>query len=392
MKNKGLIIGILGLVLAAVACGIALSTYSLVRMGGQSRLLGSVPGYSAKGEQTQRFAVDGPGELAVRNAAGGITITAGTGNEVIITAQKTAWGFSRDEAERQLAAMNIAMRQEGGRVTVIFEQEERASYGRPNTVDLTIQVPAQMQVTANTNLGDVRLSGIAGDADLQTQYGAIDISATGGGLTANTDSGAVSVRGIEAGNGPVSLTSRYGKITLEEGSMASLSVDSGSGEVRLTGLQVAGPLVVKSSYGAVNLDRVLAESYDLDTDSGSITLDGARGPLKAHSGYGNITVSGAEEANLDLQTTSGQIRFSGTLGAGPHALNSGYGGIFLALPEGLGLSCKLATQYGQIKSDFPVTVSGTLDRGRWSGDLNGGGAQLQATTQSGDISLEVLNP
>jgi DUF4097 and DUF4098 domain-containing protein YvlB len=116
------------------------------------------------------------------------------------------------------------------------------------------------------------------------------------------------------------------------------------------------------------------------------------GTIKAHSGYGNIKVTGGEDATLTLSTSSGSVEYSGTLGEGPHTLQSDYGSITITIPADTALDIDLKTDYGNIKSAIPVTFSGDLDPQHWVGSINGGGEGLTASTSSGNISIEIINP
>jgi DUF4097 and DUF4098 domain-containing protein YvlB len=153
---------------------------------------------------------------------------------------------------------------------------------------------------------------------------------------------------------------------------------------------VSGIVIAKSDFGEVTLSKVEAGSYDLDTSSGEITLEGASGAVKAHTDFGNIEVTEAEAVTLDLNTDSGAITFAGSLGDGPHILKTDFGSVNLSLPEETALDFDLSTDFGKIKSDFPITIQGEQEQTHWQGTINGGGESLTAETSSGDISIEIL--
>jgi DUF4097 and DUF4098 domain-containing protein YvlB len=139
------------------------------------------------------------------------------------------------------------------------------------------------------------------------------------------------------------------------------------------------------------LEQAQAVSYDLLSDAGSISVDGAGGAVKARNGFGKIDVRNAIKTTLDLATRNGTVAFAGSLGEGPHTLASDHDGIKLTLPGDTALTVDLKTNLGEIRSDFPVTLSGNL-KSQWNGTINGGGARLTASTNSGSISLNISNP
>ena len=116
-----------------------------------------------------------------------------------------------------------------------------------------------------------------------------------------------------------------------------------------------------------------ARSYDLHSDNGTISLDGASGPVKIGSGFGDITVTHGQGVTLDVTTSNGEIGFSGSLADGPHTITSGFGDVTLSLPADLALYVELKTGFGQVQTEFPLTVTGAADCGHLTGTLNGGG-------------------
>jgi len=162
----------------------------------------------------------------------------------------------------------------------------------------------------------------------------------------------------------------------------------------LTKLKVSKLIKVDDDFGDIELTQATATSYDLHTNSGTITVDGAKGILKAYTDFGNIEVTNAQSVTLDLDTNSGSIEFEGSLGAGPHLVNSDFGNITLALPADSKLNVDLKTDFGNIKSDLPVTVTLTDgssgDKEQIVGAINGGGAQLTVKANSGSININAM--
>lgn len=434
--KKGIIIVTLGLALlclCAAMMGVLLLSFR--SMGG----LGIFPyanlSVAAEVDEEKQLAVDGPVALSIENSYGNVTISAGADKEVVIAMHKVAYGKNEADAQEAVAAVNVLITQNGNDIDVVFKYPERSSLnienGSSERVDFTIQVPAETKVSAHSDSGDVSLNGVNGIANLTSDYGDISILQLTGELTASTGSGKIEAESIEAGESDITLHSDYGNVALKKANAHKIDLFSGSGNLRLSEIQasdklnidsnygdidlttgsadaftahtdsgkitlnqvaVNGALSANSNYGNVELAGVQAASYDLNTSSGAITVDGASGSVKAYSGYGNIQIIGGEQVTLDLSTDSGTVEFAGTLGKGPHTLKSDYGSIILSVPAETTLAIDLKTEYGNVKSAIPVTLSGDLDEEHWVGSLNGGGESLTAETSSGDIRIEILNP
>jgi len=155
-------------------------------------------------------------------------------------------------------------------------------------------------------------------------------------------------------------------------------------------LTLRGAVTAKSEFGEISLEQVRADSYDLETNSGSVTADGVSGKVKAHSGFGSVTVRNADSVTLDLSTQSGTVDFAGSLGNGPHTVQTDFGEISLTIPADSALNVDLKTDFGSIRSDIPITVilSGDIEKSHQTGTMNEGGDQLTVETQSGSITIQ----
>ena len=437
MRQKWLIAGILIVALLCLCSGIIFVTVTALapfREAGINWVFFQRNNVSAESDEVQRLTVNGAANLSVDNIAGDISVIAGEGSEIVITAHKTTWGTTEADAQANLDALKVNITQDGDMVNVKVEQPETiviAGSGRSSSVDFTITVPHETAVTLSTDSGVVTLSGTKGNADVSSQYGDITVNNLEAGLTVDTSSGNLDVHNVVAGNAPLTLHSDYGDITLmnasggeikvdassgalslndiqaraglnlssgygqidlRTGNAASTNISAGSGSINLTDLSVTETLIAHSDYGDVSLSGVAAASYDLSSNSGVIKVDGASGFLKAVSSYGNLEVTNANLVNLDLSTESGTVTFSGSLGEGPHTIHSSYGGIELTIPQTSSLTIDLKTDYGRVRSDLPVTISGDLTEEHWIGTINGGGASLTVSTNSGDIILKSITP
>ena len=416
MKYKWLLAGGLGLALLAICAvmvGILWVGLGVVRSDGLRLRLFSADTVSAETDEEQRFTVSGPAELVVENVIGNVTVTAGSEDEIVVKAHKTAWGATEAEAQADLDALQISLTQDGDKVTVkVTRPDEMNIVGstRLDTVALDISVPAETAVTASTDFGDVTASGVKRGVELQTKFGKVEAKDAAGDVNLETDfgdvtlrtsratsvrvsskSGALILQEVEADD-EVNLATDFGSITFDSGSAAALTVDTKSGAVKLSSLTVSRTVTAHSDFGELTLEQVNGAAYDLSSKSGAIRVEGAGGPVKAHTDFGEVEITGGEAVTLDLKTNSGAVRYAGTLGDGPHTVQTDFGSIWLTLPEDAALDLDLQTDFGKVKSDLPVTLSGEFGDEQMRGVLNGGGPSLTVHTQNGNISLEILNP
>jgi DUF4097 and DUF4098 domain-containing protein YvlB len=179
----------------------------------------------------------------------------------------------------------------------------------------------------------------------------------------------------------------FGDTLFSDGSAKSLTIETKSGKVTLSKLNLSGVLTVSDDFGNIDLEQVNAISYDLQTNSGAVTVNGAKGNVKAYSGFGSVTLTNAENVTVDLSTQSGSVDFEGSLGDGPHTIRSDFGEIHLTIPADSALDVDLKTNFGTIKSDIPITVTLSGEQNHQTGTINDGGGQLTVETDSGGISI-----
>jgi DUF4097 and DUF4098 domain-containing protein YvlB len=388
---------------------------------------------SASEDETQTVPPSGVNRLKVENDAGNVRITGGDVTRITIAIHKTGYGRDQTQAELELKEIQYEIVREGDTLMVRYKitNQDRMAVNNPNTVDFIITVPQEIETTVDVSFGRVELSDTLGAADLKSKFGDITVENLEGALSVATESGRVVATSITAGTGTIGLSSGFGDVSLENasagkvtlesqsgaldltnvrasgsvemttdfgnigidgGSAGPLTLTTESGKIDLTSLRVNGLLKANSNFGDINLEKVAARSYDVETASGSVTIDEVQAPVRAHTNFGNITVTNAVNVTLDLDTQSGSIEFEGSLGEGSHGLHSDFGEIRLSVPADSALNVDLQTDFGRITSDLPITVvlSGEIEPSHQVGTLNGGGALLTVSTNSGGISIMAL--
>lgn len=383
--------------------------------------------FSVEEEAEQRFPVNSPAKLTIKNFAGRVSIVTGQDDEIVVRSKKTANGYNQQSAQDNLKRLNIKMTPDANSLDIQVQLEQREiSWG--GSVDFTVTVPEKTEVQVNSETGDLSLEGTSGPVDLNTSFGAIEVTnvkngavkvtsrngriqargvqagsqpvelrsdfgdvslatAAGGTLTIQTNNGTVSLENVKA-SGKVDLHSDFGRIEYKSGSSTELQIQNQNGEVAVSDVKASGDLVISSDFGAIRLVSVDAKSYNLKTLNGRISVDGVTGSIKAVSDFGDVEIKNGRETTLDLKSGNGAVRFEGNLGPGPHTLRSDFGAITLSLPGDQAFNFDLQTDFGKIRSDFEMTVQGTADEKHLQGKVNGGGDSVTVITKNGNITLE----
>ncbi|HKZ69708.1 MAG TPA: DUF4097 family beta strand repeat-containing protein [Anaerolineales bacterium] len=423
MKGKWIIAGGLLLAELVLCAGMMVSIWAgVIGLGRMQIRLGSFfdDTTSATAEEEERFEVDGPATVNVNKgnlaAFGDVTVIGGLGDEIVVTAHKAAWGADTTSAENDLANLKVIVTQNGDVIDVRVERPESMSVftlgnTRPDKVDFTITAPVETSVYLVTDFGDLSVSGTEGSVHLDTNFGKIEVTeVTGGDIDVRSDFGEIKLESVEAddveahsnageiifdgvrASGEVSISTDFGEVDVDGGTAKTLFAKTNSGDVTVQNVNVAESISARSEFGQVRVVDVAGESYELNSNSGGITLEGATGPVTAHTDFGDVTVTGGVEVTLDLSTNSGNVEFAGSLSKGLHTISTDFGQITLKLPDDSELTVDLQTEFGRIKSDLPITLSGDQEENHWQGEINGGGAELTATTNSGNITIQSFEP
>jgi hypothetical protein len=158
------------------------------------------------------------------------------------------------------------------------------------------------------------------------------------------------------------------RVQVQVPSQVSLDLHSGDGHIALNG--VAG-------------------QARLDTGDGHISVQNYNGSLHGHTGDGHMSIDGVF-TDLELRSGDGHIDLTVRPGS---KINSGWlihtsdGRVEAKLPEDLAAELYAHTGDGHIQLDVPVLVSGSVERSRVRGKMNGGGPLLEISTGDGSIHI-----
>ena len=147
-------------------------------------------------------------------------------------------------------------------------------------VDIEVELPARSEVRVRAKLGDVTVSGEAGEVAARTGAGDVSIE-TADTVRLGCGSGQISVRSCRGGD----ITTGAGDITVDEVEGPELNCRAGSGNVRLP--------------------RNRTERVTVTTGSGDVTMHLSQGTFEGRSGTGDIETVVPRGVPVWLDLTSG---------------------------------------------------------------------------------------
>jgi DUF4097 and DUF4098 domain-containing protein YvlB len=290
--------------------------------------------YEEEEEWNRSFDIGPNGSFALTNISGDIVIRGGASDQVRVQAVKEVHRASSDaEARRQLDRVDIQVTHTGNRLRIKTHYAEKdRDHDSSVSVDFEVIVPSGTEVSAKSVSGDIEVSNIQGELKAETVSGEVDVQSAD-------------------------------KLVLAK--------------------SVSGSVEVAAAKGAENME--------ISSVSGDVEVDGLDAPrVTFESVSGDIEITDAKCARASLKTVSGDVRYVGPLeSSGRYEFQSHSGDVNVVISGDTGFEIDAKSFSGEIESEFPLEVHSIRgERRKLSGVYGDGSAYIEATTFSGDVSIE----
>jgi hypothetical protein len=122
--------------------------------------------------------------------------------------------------------------------------------------------------------------------------------------------------------------------------------------------------------------------------NGHVAVDGVTAEVDAATTNGNVTVR-TTAGQVSATTTNGSVTASigSPVGDQPMRFTSTNGSVTVYAPPSLSADLDMATTNGGLSTDFPVMISGRVNRNVLRGTLGDGGRMLIVRSTNGDVAL-----
>lgn len=260
------------------------------RFGGRA----ATAGWRATDTIERSVPVDTPLPVVVRSMAGAVTVQAGDGNVVRVTAQRFA------PSKAALDDIILDVLHDGGRVLVGCSWPEPR---RGRSVRLTVTVPEHAPVEADTLGGSVRIRGTRGAATLSTKGGGVTAQQTSGALTLRTAGGSIHA---EDHDGPVEASTMGGSVHLQGRLTDRVAAKTMGGSVFVDGVDHA-QVNVSTSGGSILVRGTLRGTSSVRTAGGSVSLTIPADNRLQIDGKGSNVTSDFPELNVTRNRVHGVL-------------------------------------------------------------------------------------
>ncbi len=317
--------------------------------------------------QTKTFATNGLTTVRVETSGGSITIEGNHAGEakVEVYVQPNNWNGSKNlsqaELDERLADYIITVEAQGNTLVATAKRKrDKMNWKNGVSIAFRVYVPRRMATDLRTSGGSISLSHLAGDQKFETNGGSLNMTDLDGNTQGRTSGGSINLNNcrpmvdLETSGGSIEAMASSGKIRLE----------TSGGSIRLRDLN--GDVRATTSGGSVEGNDIKGELFT-STSGGSIRLRGMAGSLEAS------TSSGSVEA--EMMSVGKYVRLSASSGS-----------VRVRMP--LEKELDLDLRGNRVTVPQPMAgFSGSIEKDRVRGQLNGGSIPVVLSASSGSVSV-----
>lgn len=158
-----------------------------------------------------------------------------------------------------------------------------------------------------------------------------------------------------------------GEIDIDKLESDDFKCHTTSGDMKIN-LIVASTIDFSSVSGSINIEELSSKSSDFETTSGDVKIEAISGDLKVESVSGSITALYKEFNNeVEAETVSGDVN--------------------LSLPQESEFKVDFSTTSGELENDFPLVITGKVDKRDVKGTVGNGQKTIRIETTSGDAAI-----
>jgi DUF4097 and DUF4098 domain-containing protein YvlB len=219
---------------------------------------------------------------------------------------------------------------------------------RQLNIAFKVYVPQNTATNLETSGGSIHLDNLTGDEKFETSGGSLHVDRLAGHIYGRTSGGSISL----------------------SNSKDNIDMETSGGSVHAN--DCSGTIKLETSGGSLNLDN-LDGKINAETSGGSIHGHNIKGELRTGTSGGSIDLVGLS-GSLDTYTSGGSIHVQMNQVSKFVKIDASGGHVDLQLPSKQGYDLNLRAD--KVTADVGGNFSGTKEKDRVEGKLNGGGANI----------------
>lgn len=258
---------------------------------------------------------------------------------------------------------------------------------RENVLNRHFPVQPGSRLTVSNTSGDIRISGQAeSEISVHAVTRGSPSRVAGTRVHISNDNNHVRVEASGNTGGILGVVRGIGSVdfTIRVPHDCTVEVKTVSGDVDIQDLR--SDTSVQSVSGDVNLRDIEADC-SLTTISGDVRIHGLVGELTGRTTSGDLDVQASDVRRFHLNSIRGDMSLETPLArVGHYFAKTVSGDLQLSVPYGTGAMVQLKTTSGDVSSDLPAEIVKS-GRRHWQGRINGGGANVEMQSISGDLTM-----
>jgi len=244
------------------------------------------------------------------------------------------------------------------------------------------KIQGAMQVSGGN--GSVEIADVTGNLSVSNSFGTVEAAGVGGDASITNNNGAVTLDNV---GGQAEVEGSFGKIRATK-IKKGLRVRAQNGEV--SAADVTGPANLRTSFGLAEADRIQGD-LTVENANGGVHATAIQGFANIRTSFSQVLVDGVG-GRVDVDNSNGAIEVHVTPGKGgacsPISLKNSFGPIRVFLPESGSYAVDARTSFGRIRSELPLTVSGSPSTEVLQGKIGDGKCPLTLSDSNGNIEIQ----
>jgi len=246
------------------------------------------------------------------------------------------------------------------------------------TTDLDIYVPVNTALVITSGRGDVTITGMASNVEVNHRRGEVNINDQTGNVLLNLERSSARLAHVK------------GDVTVQ-GSVNEAAVEDVDGTVNLNGNFWESTRLVRISktvsFHSSRTDMEFARlDGRLDLDSGDLRADSLSGPMHLTTRSKDISLEGLS-GDLRLEDTNGTVSV-GLHNPGNIQIDNRKGDVQVTIPPNTAIKVEARTREGEIESDFEeIKVDKHDNQSSGSGSIGTNGPRLVMNCEKGAIEI-----
>jgi hypothetical protein len=361
--------------------------------------------------------------LQVRNSFGKVSVAGVKANCSILTSHgDLEFKDGRGTQRLEDSFANVRVTNNAGDVTVedsnggVEASEIKGALAvRDRFANVTVAGVGKGVTIVNSN-GAVQVTDSGGSGDIRNSFGNVTVHSFHGDLIVNNTNGRVEAIHVE---GAAELNTTFGDVRFSDVSRQT-SVRANNASIQ--GDKIGGPLTVQDSFGSVTVSDVQGGA-DIHSGNGSVSLTNIRGAANVRTSFASVEASNVGGL-LTVENSNGSVKASNARGAQvrtsfaaaildgisgplqiedqngavdatvsargacqPVIIRTSFSPLRVRIDGEASYRVNARTSFGKIRSDFPLSVSGSLSSDELNGTIGSGRCDMRLSDTNGTIEI-----